>query len=104
MTTKRRFTEEEDRLIISKVNENPSNIAQCLRELSIELDRTFSALQHRWYTVLAKKDTSSKTNTCFITYGNRNVNPNRKISREGTQQPKTIKKSKWRRILDIIFE
>lgn len=47
MNTRRRFTEEEDRLILSKIGENPNNIAQCLRELSIELDRSFYTLQTR---------------------------------------------------------
>ncbi len=104
MNTRRRFTEEEDRLILSKIEENPNNIAQCLRELSIELDRSFSTLQTRWYRNLAKKDMNDKTNTRFMTYGRKSVNPNRKIAREGTQQPIRVRKSKWRRILDIIFE
>lgn len=104
MNTRRRFTEEEDRLILSKIGENPNNIAQCLRELSIELDRSFYTLQTRWYKTLAKKNMNNKTNTRFMIYGRRSVNPNRKIAREGTQQPTEIRRSKWRRILDIIFE
>lgn len=104
MNTRRRFTEEEDRVILSKISENPSNIAQCLRELSVELDRSFSTLQTRWYKTLAKKDMSTKTNTMFMTYGKKNINPNRKIAREDTQQPTEVRRSKWRRILDILFE
>ena len=79
MSTRRRFTEEEDRVILSKISENPSNIAQCLRELSVELDRSFSTLQTRWYKTLAKKDMSTKTNTMFMTYGKKNINPNTKV-------------------------
>lgn len=104
MSTRRRFTEEEDRVILSRIGENPSNIAQCLRELSIELDRSYSSLQIRWYKHLAKKDMNDKTNTRFMTYGRKSVNLNRKIVRENTQQPTEIRRSKWRRILDIIFE
>ena len=104
MTHRRRFTEEEDRVILSKIGENPNNIAQCLRELSIELDRSFYTLQTRWYKVLAKKNMNNKTNTMFITYGKKSMNPNRKIAREDTQQPAEVRRSKWRRILDIIFE
>lgn len=104
MSTRRRFTEEEDRVILSKIGENPSNVAQCLRELSAELDRSFSTLQTRWYRVLAKKDMNNKTNTMFMTYGRKSMNPNRKIARENTQQPIEVRRSKWRRILDILFE
>lgn len=41
MSVRRRFTEEEDRVIFSKISENPGNISQCLRELSTELDRSY---------------------------------------------------------------
>ena len=47
---------------------------------------------------------STKTNTMFMTYGKKNINPNRKIAREDTQQPTEVRRSKWRRILDILFE
>lgn len=104
MRTRRNFTEEEDRVILSKISENPSNLSQCFRELSTELGRSIPTIQTRWYKTLAKKDMNSKTNTVFTVLGKKNKNPNRKITRENTQQPTEIRRSKWRRILDILFE
>lgn len=112
MSTRRRFTEEEDKVILSKISENPGNVAQCLRELSTELNRSYSTLQTRWYKILSKKyrqtgymGTSIRgSKVSFMTYGKNTANPNRKIVREDTQQPIRVKKSKWRRILDILFE
>lgn len=47
-------------------------------------------------------------NACFMTVGKEQINVNRKITREGqfaTKQNPTPKPlSKWRRILNIIFE
>lgn len=104
MRTVRRFTEEEDRVILSKIGKNPGNIAQCLRELSVELDRSFAALQTRYYKVLVKKNRNNKANATFTLFGKDNAKVNRKITRPYTQQPVNVRRSKWRRILDIIFE
>ena len=113
MSTRRRFTEEEDKVILSKISENPGNVAQCLRELSAELNRSYSTLQTRWYKILSKKcrqtgfmgtTTIRGSKVSFMTYGKNTANPNRKIVREDTQQPIRVRKSKWRRILDILFE
>lgn len=104
MRTKRRFTEEEDRVILSKISKNPSNIAQCLRELSVELNRSFATLQTRYYKVLVKKNRNNRANATFTLFGEGNMNVNRKITRPDTQQPVNVRRSKWRRILDILFE
>jgi hypothetical protein len=102
MSVRRRFTEEEDRVIFSKISENPGNISQCLRELSTELDRSYLTLRYRWYSTISKRN--NLAGVSFVTYGNGSANLNRKVTRKDTQQSIKTKKSKWRRILNILFE
>ena len=104
MEHRRRFTEEEDRVILSRIAADASNLSRTFVEISMELGRNPASFATRWYKYLARKDTNCKTNIGYVTYGQCKMNINRKISREDTQQPSPIKKSKWRRILDILFE
>lgn len=104
MNTRRRFTEEEDRLILSRITTNPHNLQKIFRQIADETGKEAKAVSNRWY-YLSRKIAYSKSNTMFMTYGHSKlVNLNKKVVRNNTLQPVEIKKSKWRRILDIIFE
>lgn len=80
---RRTYTPEEDEIIINCVRESPDNISRALRQASQSIGRTYKAVSQHYYKY-------------------------RKITREGqfaTKQNPTPKPlSKWRRILNIIFE
>ena len=103
-----RYTKEEDLVILRKVSKNPSNLAQCFRELSLELGRSAESISAHYYTVLTKANTNNSSKALFSLFGSRNQNTNRKITRAGLrptkQSPTKLKASKWKRILTIIFE
>lgn len=104
MTTRRKWTEEEDRVLLSKIQENPGNLKQVFMETAEELGRNFPGVQSRWYKKLAPRNLNNRTNTAFMTYSAERINCNRKNSYAGTQHPSHVRRSKWRRILDILFE
>ena len=103
-----RYTKEEDLVILRKVSKNPSNLAQCFRELSLELGRSAESISAHYYTVLTKANTNNSSKALFSSFGSKNQNTNRKVTRLGSratkQSPIEIRQSKWRRILNIIFE
>ena len=103
-----RYTKEEDLVILRKVSKNPSNLAQCFRELSLELGRSAESISAHYYTVLTKANTNNSSKALFSLFGSKNQNTNRKVTRLGSratkQSPIEIRQSKWRRILNIIFE
>lgn len=78
---RRTYTPEEDAIIINCVKESPGNISRALRQASQSIGRTYQAVSQHYY---------------------------RKMTGEGqfaTRQNPTPKPlSKWRRILNIIFE
>lgn len=103
MTTKRRFTKEEDSLILSTVAENPHNLSKCFREIAIKINRDPKSIENRWYHYLSKKDSNDKTNTIFVTVGKKSVNYNRKTAMENTQQPEKQRSGIWKTIFKLFF-
>lgn len=103
MTTKRRFTKEEDSLILSTAAKNPHNLSECFREVAIKINRGPKSIANRWYHCLSKKDSNDKTNTVFITVGKKSVNYNRKTAMKNTQQPEKQRSGIWKTIFKLFF-
>lgn len=49
MSTFRRWTEDEEKVVISKIEENPNNLQRAFREASLEIGRTPATIGYRWY-------------------------------------------------------
>ena len=103
MTTRKRFTKEEDSLILSTVAKNPHNLSECFREVAIKTNRNSKCISNRWYHYLSKKDSNDKTNTVFITVGKKSVNYNRKTAMKNTQQPEKQRSGIWKTIFKLFF-
>jgi hypothetical protein len=102
MSARRKWTEDEEKVVISKVEASPYNLEKAFREAASEIDRTPLAIKQRWH----QGGLREKSGKLFMTYGRRGtLNNNRKIV-SSTTSDNTLKtrKSKWRRILDILFE
>lgn len=61
MSKKKKWTSEEDQILVQAIKANPHNLSLCFRKVAETLDRTVVGVHYRWYYVLKK---SSK---CFIT-------------------------------------
>lgn len=100
MSTNKFWTNDEEQVVISKVGSNPNNLQKAFKEASIELGRTSEAISMKWY----KGGLREKSAKVFITCGSKTVNVNRKVvSDKTTDNTVNIKKSKWRRIINILF-
>lgn len=100
MSTKKKWTNDEEQVVISKVRNNPINLKKAFKEASIELDRTPDAISMKWY----KGGLREKSAKVFITCGSKTVNVNRKIVSDKTSDnTRELTKSKWRRIISILF-
>lgn len=104
---RRTYSQEEDNIIIECVEESPDNIARAFRKAASMLeDRTVKAISMHYYKMIVPPN--NHENKCFMTMGKKQANINRKVTREGRfatlQEPTPTPISKWRRILNIIFE
>lgn len=101
MSTLRKWTEDEEKVVISRIEENPNNLQKAFREASLEIDKTPAAIGWKWY----KGGLRERSGKLFITYGRKGtLNSNRKnVSSKTSDNTIRTRKSKWRRILDILF-
>lgn len=101
MSTFRRWTEDEEKVVISKIEENPNNLQRAFREASLEIGRTPATIGYRWY----QGGLRERSGKLFMTYGRRGtLNSNRKnVSSKTSDNTIRTRKSKWKRILDILF-
>lgn len=108
-THRKRYTQEEDTIILNCIKEYPENIKEAMiKAQSMLPERSFGSISNRYYQVLTKPNTNGKHNAQFSIIGANSYNINRKIVRKGlnpTLQDSTPlpKPSKWRQILTILF-
>lgn len=99
--TRNRFTLEEDKMIVEAIKKNPQNIHKCFVALAVKLNRSVNSIKCHYYNKIVKDD----SNKLFLTVSSRKKYTNYKVQRKGMKaKPTQTTKSKWRRILDILFE
>lgn len=94
----RKWTAEEDQILLRYVRNYPHNLSKCFIMVSEHLTdsgipRTPTGVQAHWYTVLSKKQDA----LCFFTASAKHVAKNRKNG-AGVESTPSI----WRRLLRII--
>lgn len=105
MGTWSRFTGEEEQVIISKVKESPNNLSKAFREAANEINRSWKTIAQHWYTKGKRSALKDRCGYCFITYGSKSLNINRKnVNTNTTDNTITISMDKLQRILDILLE
>lgn len=73
MSNCRRYTEEEDRVIISEIAETPYNLEDAFRRASTQINRTPSAISMHWYQTLRRRN-----NCIFMTISGKKCTVNGK--------------------------
>ena len=106
MSTLRRWTDDEEQVVISKVKANPNNLSKAFEGASSEIGRTVSSIRQCWYTKRRKKDAlKDRCGSCFMTYGYKSLNINRKnVAINTSDNTITISMDKLQKILDILLE
>lgn len=96
----KRFTKEEDSLIIKTVKRNPENISKAFVLLSGKLQRSKHSIRQRYYRYLVKDE----SNKLFLTVSSSKKYTNYKIRRKGMKaKPEVTHRSKWQQIIEILF-
>ena len=97
MTAKKRWTNDEEQVIISKVRQYPNNLKRAFKEASEVLDRTEHAVALHWY------NKTRMSEAVFITAGSKTANVNSKNVFTGSyDNTQRVKVSIWRKILRLL--
>lgn len=62
--SRRRWTVEEDQVIISQVKSEPYNLTKCFMAVSTKIDRTPNSIKVRWYSSICKNKDYASYLTC----------------------------------------
>ena len=101
MATKRRWTKEEEEILVQAVKANPHNIKDACRHASTKLEgRTDSACLWNWYQAISPAGNPTKLGISFIAVGPKTVYKNRKNS--GNTFVKPEKNTLWMKIKKFI--
>jgi hypothetical protein len=92
MATRRRWTSEEEQVLIDQLRINPSNLARAFRNTSNITGRSPHSIEQRWYNKVRQSE------TVFMTIGARNMSVNSKVS----NNPQPVRLPIWRRILKLL--
>lgn len=96
----RRWSEEEDQILINKIGENPLNLRMCFIAASVSLRRSPAACSTRWYNHLQKSE--RKEHTAILTMGKHIAIRNRR--RFKPDLPKyELRAGIFSRIVDYLF-
>lgn len=95
MTTRKRWTDEEEQVLISQVRQSPNNLSKAFKETGELLERSEHSVRLHWY-----KNTRHN-NIVFMTVGpkTRNVNTKNTIKYDNTEK---VEAPIWRRILKLL--
>ena len=100
MANNKRWTKEEEEILVQAIAANPHNLSEALRTASNTINRSFLACQFHWYVVLSPKDKPSKMGISFVSIGPNTVYKNRKNS--GTSMIQPEKSTIWSRIKRLL--
>ena len=80
MTTRKRWTKEEEEILVQAIEATPHNIMDAFKHASAKLNRTVNACSIHWYKVIAPADNPTKMGITFIGVSSRTIYKNRKNS------------------------
>lgn len=100
MVARKKWTKEEEEILVQAIAANPHNIMDAVRHASAKLDRTVYACSIHWYKVIAPVDNPAKMGITFIGVGSRTVCKNRKNSCNTFVEPE--RNSLWMKIKKFI--
>ena len=100
MANNKKWTKEEEEILVQAIQANPHNISEALRTASATMNRSFKACQFHWYGVLSPKDKPNRMGISFVSIGPNTVYKNRKNSGTSTIQPE--KSTIWSRIKRLL--
>lgn len=100
MATRKRWTKEEEEILVQAITANPHNITEACRNTSMKIDRSANACLFHWYEVLAPANNPTKAGITFMAIGSKTVYKNRKNSGSAIAKPE--RDTLWTKIKKFI--
>jgi hypothetical protein len=103
MSTKKRWTKQEDKILVQAIKANPQNRAKAFKIASKKLDRTVYACTYRWYSYLSNPESKHYVGCMFTLLGHTSKLDNRTVSTENYHiSSKPLEKGIWGKIKKLL--
>lgn len=97
MTVRKRWTNDEEQVLISQVRQHPNNLVRTFKETSELLERSEHSVRLHWY------NNTRHNNIVFMTVGPKTKNINTKNTIHGKyDNTERVQLPIWRRILKLL--
>ena len=98
---KKRWTKEEDELLVNTIKESSFNLSEAFNKVSSELGRTTRAICYRWYCVLNNPEHPKYAGTCFTLISSARELRNGKTTSKNIK-PVPLRPTIWNRIKKLL--
>lgn len=99
----KKWTAEEDNILVQAIIANPYNKAQVFRAIANQLNRTVKATEFRWYGVLSNPENKHYVGCLYTLVGIHSRLDNRTVYKDNyTMLPKQHSKSIWTKIKKLL--
>lgn len=102
----KKWTPEEDEILVQAIKANPHNLCECFKEVAPKVGRTWRAVSVHWYTTLANPEHKKYIGTAFLIIGKKSYNPIRKNAFTAIGYSTTVKTSKklglWSKVKKLL--
>ena len=99
MAQKKRWTAEEDRILVQAITGSSYNLSKCFLTVGLQLGRTKKSVENHWYQTLRFTDLGKKA---MFTVGKESLYTGKVYREGGLVQPQGSKNSLWQTILRIL--
>ena len=103
---KKRWTEEENELLVQAVKDNFNNLTQAFNQVANTTNRTVKSVSGHWYAELSNPMSKQYIGSvCFIGFSEKKSNINRKnyIPNKSIIKPQGMIKSLWNKIIKLFI-
>lgn len=83
-TIKKRWTKEEDEILVQAIKDNFYNKSQTFREVALKINHSKNSCSIRWYKYLSNPYSKHYIGCCFLTIGRESTLNNRTLNRQCT--------------------
>lgn len=101
--TRRKWTKEEDEILVQAIKANPHNKAEAFRQASTKMDRDAKSCSNRWYMQLSNEYSKHYVGSLFTMVGHYSRLDNRTSNREGVHiTPTKNSRGLWSKIKKLL--
>lgn len=101
MAERKKWTKEEDNILVQAIKANPHNKAEAFRVASKKLNRNAKSCSNRWYNTLSNPESENYAGCMFTLIGHSSRLDNRTMATHNVQPIKT-NKSLWGKIKELL--